>query len=861
MKRNQFSKKLISMAASMAIAMSAAAQLCITPVSAADTGTEIGQDIQNGSFEAPNIAEVAENYRSEITTEVDAGHKISYRNEGWMVTSESTFNEVSGNNFHWDTTASNERIEIVKADETGDAYFPSGTDHSAAHGNQFAELVAEEESSLYQNIATASESTLTWSISHRARVGTTANSKNSMAVFVGPKQEGLKKSSKTSNDIFKQMAMLLYTNIDELDVGVSQRAVKLYSVPVKDEMVVTSDSVSKEPSDKYSQEWFCWIITSDTQKWYEYSDTYKVPDGQTETTLAFAALNGGKDEQDYINAGNLIDDVRFGVMYPLNVSTTPGGTGVVQYYNDDIPSEDDVTDNSPYIKNLEKGTEVTIKAVPDNSDPEKKYKFIGARIDGEIVNVNATDEAGEKIFTAENDGSYSFNLTMDQAHHVVLFFALTGKVTYAPNGGSFDDAANDSTETAPETIGKQKVYTSNGLYWSLTQNVAPLNAVKAFAGWTIVSDNEVYFVNENDEKTTDYNGEFIPADHTVKCTVNDDDDKTFTYTITYTYGDENKTLIANSSDRTLLFVAEYYNTLTVMSCYVGVDKITEHNDKAGGIATVSIDGSEPDYSVAICTGQQYTLSAVEKVGYEFKGWYLQIGENFDDVMPITTDNGYTASFSSNTDVTIHAMFVEKEVNPMLAVVAQDAESKEKLDAKNIKNTITDFTNGYGGNVYGNTISTSFTLTRDFSGYTTDDIGGVWTVKLPTVGTYMKVPYGDDIVYKYLNKDDVVVEDNGVEFNSGTIYGTQEGLNTTEQFQFYVHSNTTVSGNGTAVFGLVIDNVYAPNATAGFKVTTEKPYDVGELDNTNSIYTENKTSNDDYVHNETILSGNSNAESE
>lgn len=859
MKRNQFSKKLISMAASMAIAMSAAAQLCITPVSAADTGTEIGQDIQNGSFEAPDIAKVASDYGDKITTEVDAGDRISYRNEGWMVTSESTFNEVSNYNFHWDTTASNERIEIVKASETGDAYFPSGTDHSAAHGDQFAELVAEEESSLYQNIATTSESTLTWSISHRARVKTTDDGKNLMAVFIGPKQVGLKKKSKESNDIFKQMAMLLYTDFDNSVVGVTPRAVKLYSVPVTDEMEVTADSVSKEPSDKYSQEWFCWIITSDTQKWYEYSDTYKVPDGQTETTLAFAALNGGKDEQDYINAGNLIDDVRFGVMYPLNVSTTPGGTGVVQYLNDDILSEDDVTlEYSPYIKNLEKGTEVTIKAVPDTSVEDKTYKFIGARIDGEIVNVNATDDTSKKIFTAENDGSYSFNLTMDQAHHVVLFFALTGKVTYAPNGGTFEGAASDSNEASPEAIGQQKVYTSDGVNWWLTQNAAPSNNNKAFAGWTIVSDDEVYFVGEDGVKTSDYNGKFIPANHTVECTENDD--KTFTYTITYNDGDGDKTLIANSSDRTLLFVAEYYNTLNVMSCYVGVDNITEHNDKAGGIATVSIDDSVWSESVSICTGQQYKLRAKEKVGYEFKGWFLQISDDPDDVKPITeTDPEYTTNFSSNTDVTIHAVFVEKEVNPKLAVVAQDAEAKKDLEAKGIENTITNFTDGYGGNVYGNTISTSFTLERDFSGYTSD-VSGVWTVKLPTVGTYMKVSENDGVNYQHIDKKNIVVADEGVEFNSGTIYGTEEGPNTTEQFQFYVHSNTTVT-DGTALFGLVIDNVYAPNATAGFKVTTDKPNGVGELNDSNSIYTKNTADKDDYVHNETILSGNSNAESE
>ena len=97
MKRNRFAKRFISATASMAIALSAAAQLCITPVSAADTGTEIGQDIQNGSFEAPNIEDVVREHGDKITTEVNAGNEISYRKEGWMVTSESTFDKVSNN--------------------------------------------------------------------------------------------------------------------------------------------------------------------------------------------------------------------------------------------------------------------------------------------------------------------------------------------------------------------------------------------------------------------------------------------------------------------------------------------------------------------------------------------------------------------------------------------------------------------------------------------------------------------------------------------------------------------------------------------------------------------------------------------
>lgn len=852
MKRNRFAKRFISATASMAIALSAAAQLCITPVSAADTEAEIGNYIQNGSFEAPDIgAAIAD---GDYSSNPDTGNSISYAN-GWMVTSKETYDSLTTDEFYWNTTASNQRIEIVDAANTTDNFFK--TDKSAAHGDQFAELVAEEESSLYQNITTTPESTLTWSMSHRARVNTTDNNRNSMAVFIGPKQDGLKKPSKESNDIFKQMAMLLYNDFSTLDVGISSKAITLYSVPVTDDMEVTEESVSKYYSaNKYTQEWLCWIITSDTQKWYEYSDTYKVPEGQKETTLAFAALNGGKDSNVYLNAGNLIDDVRFGVMYPLNVSTTPGGQGIVKYNNDDLPSEDDVTlNNSPYMKNFEEDTKVTIEAVPDTPVDDKTYKFIGARIDGTIVNANDAS-----VFTpvAGEEGAYSFDLTMDQAHHVVLFFALTGKVTYAPNGGTFEGAANDSTKTEPETIGKQKVYTSVEAGWSLEQNAEPYNNNKTFAGWMVVPDNKAYFVGKDGEKTSDYNGEFIPADHKVECAKISGD--IFKYTITYTYGDENKTLIANSSDRTLLFVAEYYNTLNVISCYVGVGDVTEHNNPAGGTATIDDGFNSGQTSAGLYSGQPYTLTAVPKTGYTFMGWYLQTGATDDDVSPISSmDTTYNDVFLSNTDVTIHAMFVETAVTPKLAVIGQNEQAKQTLKNKGIINTIEEgtYTDGYGRDVYGNTISTSFTLTRDFSGYyTKDNIGGVWTIYIPTNGTFMKVPENDKTDYRYLDfvGGQVVADTGAVQNNKGTIYATKKGdaFDQTEKFEFYVHSNTTVT-EGTAIFGLVIDNVYARNATAGFKVTDSQPDGVGELNETNSIYTKDENGEYNYQHNEGVLS--------
>lgn len=73
------------------------------------------------------------------------------------------------------------------------------------------------------------------------------------------------------------------------------------------------------------------------------------------------------------------------------------------------------------------------------------------------------------------------------------------------------------------------------------------------------------------------------------------------------------------------------------------------------------------------------------------------------------------------------------------------------------------------------------------------------------------------------------------------------------FRLYAGSSSgVVLTDATVKFGLVIDNLYAPNASAGFKISYEKPVGVPELDLDNSIHTEYGSGN--YEHDETILGG-------
>ena len=139
--------------------------------------------------------------------------------------SEEIYNSSTDNKFYWKTTASDKRIEIG-TDNVSKANMRSfwGTGNSdnltAGHNDQFAELVAEEQASLYQNIKTEPGSVLSWSLMHRGRYHSSTGGKDTMALFIGPAQDGLTKATGTgNNDIFMQLAQLLTLNYSSLEEG------------------------------------------------------------------------------------------------------------------------------------------------------------------------------------------------------------------------------------------------------------------------------------------------------------------------------------------------------------------------------------------------------------------------------------------------------------------------------------------------------------------------------------------------------------------------------------------------------------------------------------------------------------------
>lgn len=152
----------------MVLAM--ALSLLPTSILAADTRSVTDNAIKNGSFEEPAFDD-----------------KPSPQ---W----------VPGPTFDWKTTAFGKKIEFGSKRNGQKAPQLTGA-QTIPDGYQFAELNADEESTLYQYATTVGGNVYEWGLSHRGRYGI-----DRMAVIIGPKQDiAPAKPSKSGRDQFMQM--------------------------------------------------------------------------------------------------------------------------------------------------------------------------------------------------------------------------------------------------------------------------------------------------------------------------------------------------------------------------------------------------------------------------------------------------------------------------------------------------------------------------------------------------------------------------------------------------------------------------------------------------------------------------------
>ena len=112
----------------------------------------------------------------------------------------------------WNTTAFQGKIELFRKN-TGT--YVTGVILEPTEGTYAAELNADEESTLYQNVKTTPSSVYEWGLDHGAR-----NGKDIMALVIGPKQNvDPSKPSKDGRDQFMQMVDWLNIGNDEIAAG------------------------------------------------------------------------------------------------------------------------------------------------------------------------------------------------------------------------------------------------------------------------------------------------------------------------------------------------------------------------------------------------------------------------------------------------------------------------------------------------------------------------------------------------------------------------------------------------------------------------------------------------------------------
>lgn len=197
----------------------------------------------------------------------------------------------------WQTTADNQLIEIVQLTSGSSADSKStwmslyGNENYrttyvyAASGNQYAEINAQADSALYQDVVTIPGVTMNWKLSHAMRPST-GRTVDTMYLCIMPESTARYYSTTES---LRKLAM---------------------------EKIGNSDSSMDSTTGIYVQK------IQDNANWGTYTGTYTVPDGQYLTRFFF--ISGNPESHDL---GNFLDDVWFGQeLPPISPTDTPAIT-------------------------------------------------------------------------------------------------------------------------------------------------------------------------------------------------------------------------------------------------------------------------------------------------------------------------------------------------------------------------------------------------------------------------------------------------------------------------------------------------------------------------------------------------------
>lgn len=393
----------------------------------------------------------------------------------------------------WNTTAFQDKIELFRSN-TGT--YINGVTLAPTDGTYAAELNADEESTLYQNVKTTPSSVYEWGLDHGGRNGT-----DTMALVIGPKQSiDPSKPSKDGRDQLMQMVDWL---IEQGKTSVKTTAglgeqLTVYSKKFAEKGTFAdnagNDAFSLTPSSIYTEKWQIWIMassraTSGTNPWNSYGSNaedqagsgngsgntgvdlskyyfYTVPAGQTNTLFGFVSVGYidstapvGKEK----TYGNFLDNINFEIYHPLSGSTSTHGSAVVGGSDGTSGGTGATAGHQVTIDNrlstfVADGEPLKIQAVVKKADDDDGCEFVGVyhtdldengnskteflKLAGNVIedtgSLTEAEKAGKWLKTTNADGDiiytyYLGNITSATDLHFVFIKSPT--VTYDPNGG------------------------------------------------------------------------------------------------------------------------------------------------------------------------------------------------------------------------------------------------------------------------------------------------------------------------------------------------------------------------------------------------------------------------------------------
>ena len=393
----------------------------------------------------------------------------------------------------WNTTAFQGKIELFRKN-TGT--YINGVILEPKDGTYAAELNADEESTLYQNVKTTPSSVYKWGLDHGGRNGT-----DTMALVIGPKQSvDPSKPSKEGRDQFMQMVDWLIaqgkTSV-KTTAGLGEQ-LTVYSKKFAANGTFAdnagNNAFSLTPSSIYTEEWHIWIMassraTSGTNPWNSYGSNaedpagsgngsgntgvdlskyyfYTVPAGQTDTLFGFVSVG-------YVDSiatadkaktyGNFLDNINFEIFHPLSGSTSTHGSAVVGGSDGTSGGEGATAGHEVTIDNklstfVTDGEPLKIQAIVKKADVDDGCEFVGVyhtehdengnpiteflKLAGNVIedtgSLTEEEKAGKWLKTTNADGDiiytyYLGNITSATDLHFVFIKSPT--VTYDPNGG------------------------------------------------------------------------------------------------------------------------------------------------------------------------------------------------------------------------------------------------------------------------------------------------------------------------------------------------------------------------------------------------------------------------------------------